>query len=104
MTDQTTFQPSPIVSIILIFIGVFMGLLLTLLAVWADYESTMYGFPKQAASSFQGLRCPVFIGRNENSTVSIKVSNSTKQNLSPSVRSEISTSLVSDEKIEYVKL
>ena len=81
-----------------------MGLLLSLPAVWADYESTMYGFPKQATTSFQGLSCPVFIGRNENSVVSIKVSNSTKQNLSPSVRSEISTPLVSDAKIEYVKL
>ena len=104
MTDQKNIQPSPIVSVVLILIGVFMGLLLALLAVWADYESTMYGFPRQAASSFHGLSCPVFVGRNENSIVSIKISNSTKQNLSPSVRSEISTPLVSDAKIEYVKL
>ncbi len=104
MMDQKSFQPSPIVSVVLSLIGVFIGLVLALLAVWADYESTMYGFPRQAASSFQGLSCPVFMGRNENGTVSIKISNSTKQNLSPSVRTEISTPLVSDAKIEYVKL
>jgi len=94
----------PKLSVGLILIGVLIGLLLALLAVWADYESTMYGFPRRAATSFPGLSCPVFIGKNENSIVSIKVSNSTKQNLSPSVRSEISTPLVSDAKLDYVKL
>lgn len=102
--EEKTFQPSPKLSAALILVGVLIGLLLALLATWADYESTMYGFPKRAATSFQGLSCPVFIGRNENSVVSIKVSNSTRQPLSPSVRSEVSTPLVSDAKIEYVKL
>ncbi len=99
-----TVQKTPTVSVILVLTGVLIGLLLALLSVWADYESTMYGFPKQAATSFRGLSCPVFMGRNENSAASIKISNSTKQNLSPSVRTEISTPLVSDARIEYVKL
>lgn len=102
--EQKTFQPSLKLSVLLLIIGVLIGLLLSLLAVWADYESTMYGFPNRATAVFQGLSCPVFIGRNESNVVSIKVSNSTKQNLSPSVRSEISTPLVTDTKLEYVKL
>ncbi len=104
MTNQKTFQLSPRLLGVLVIIGVLIGLLLALLATWADYESTMYGFPKRAESSFKGLQCPIFIGRNENKTVSIKVSNSTKQNLSPSVRSEVSTPLVTDDKLESVKL
>lgn len=102
--EPKTLQPSPRLSALLLVMGVLIGLLMSLLAVWADYESTMYGFPNRATTLFQGLSCPIFMGRNESRAVSIKVSNSTMQNLSPSVRSEISTPLVTDAKLEYVKL
>lgn len=104
MTDQKSFQPAPIVSVALILIGVLMGLVLAALAVWADYESTAYGFMKRAKTPFRGLVCPVMMSRNESKLVTIKVSNSTDQNISPSVRSEISTPLVADAKLEFVNI
>ncbi|HEY9527855.1 MAG TPA: hypothetical protein VIR02_12255 [Anaerolineales bacterium] len=71
--------------------GILLGLLLSLLAVWADYESTSYGFSRRAQAPLGGLTCPVFLGRNESGRVSLKISNPTDRNLSPGVRTEIST-------------
>jgi hypothetical protein len=84
--------------------GILLGLLLSLLAVWADYESTSYGFLKRASAPFRGLSCPVFLGRNEAGTISIRIKNSTDRPLSPGVRTEISTSqeLVSD--LQFIQL
>src|SRR5215212_3944676 len=99
MTNTKTFQPKPLFSILLVLAGILIGLLFALLAVWADYEATAYGFLKRANTPLRGLRCPVFIGRNERATVSIKVSNPTDQTISPSVRSELSTPLTTDTKL-----
>lgn len=97
-------QRKPIFPVILILIGTLMGLLLALLAVWADYESTAYGFLRRAQASFGGLSCPIFMGRNESSEVSIKVSNPTDRAISPSIRTEISTPVEFDTELEHVQL
>ena len=77
--------------VVIALVGILLGLLLSLLAVWADYESTSYDFLRRAQAPFRGLTCPVFMGRNESGTVSLKISNPTDRNLSPGVRTEIST-------------
>ena len=104
MKVNVVFQPKPAVSVILTLTGILIGLLFSMLAVWADYESTSYGFMKRASAPLRGLRCPIFLGRDETGTVSINVSNSTGRPLSPSVRTEISTSqdVVSD--LEFIQL
>ncbi len=84
--------------------GILLGLLLSLLAVWADYESTSYGFPRRAQAPLRGLTCPVFMGRNESATVSLKISNPTDRNLSPGVRTEISTAGEPVSEVEAVPL
>ena len=84
--------------------GILLGLLLSLLAVWADYESTSYGFPRRAQAPLRGLTCPVFMGRNERATVSLKISNPTDRNLSPGVRTEISTAGEPVSEVEAVPL
>lgn len=71
--------------------GITLGLLLAILAAWADYESTAYGFMRRAQTPFRGLVCPVFIGQEESSTITVKVSNSTDRALSPVIRTEVST-------------
>ena len=90
MTENKN-QPKLQFSVLLTLAGILMGLLLSLLAVWADYESTSYGFTRRAQTQFPGLTCPVFMGRNESRTVYLKISNTTDQNLSPGVRTQIST-------------
>lgn len=90
--------------VILALTGILMGLLLSLLAVWADYESVAYGFPRRARAPLQGLACPVFMGRNERGVVYLKISNPTDRNLSPSIRTQISTSSVPVSQLEAVRL
>ena len=104
MNDNKNFQRKPLFSGLLTLSGILIGLLLSVLAVWADYESTAYGFLRRAQAPFQGLICPVFIGKNESRIVSIKISNPTDRTLSPGVRTEISTSLELDSKTEHIKL
>lgn len=90
--------------VILALTGILLGLLLSLLAVWADYESTAYGFPRRAQAPLRGLTCPVFMGRNERGVVSLKISNPTDGKLSPSIRTQISTPSVAISQLEAVRL
>ncbi len=94
----------PLVSVLLTLTGIFIGLSLSLLAVWADYESTSYGFMKRANAPLRGLSCPMFLGRNETGRVSIRVSNSTRQMLSPSIRTEISTAQDPVSDLQFIQL
>jgi hypothetical protein len=102
--NENNYQRKSHFPVILALTGILLGLLLTLLAVWADYESTAYGFPRRARAPLQGLTCPVFMGRNEGGVVSLKISNPTDGNLSPSIRTQISTSSVPDSQLEAVRL
>jgi len=104
MKANKDFQRTPLFSVILTLSGILMGLLLAILAVWADYESTAYGFMRRAQASFQGLICPVFLGKNESRDVSIKISNPTDRTLSPGVRIEISTPNELDSEVEHIQL
>ena len=97
-------QRKPQFPIILALTGILMGLVLSVLAVWGDYESTSYGFLRRAQAPFRGLRCPVFIGKNESRVVSIQVSNPTHQTLSPGVRTQISTANEFESKTDYIQL
>lgn len=98
------FQRKPFFPVILTLTGILIGLLLALLAVWADYESTAYGFSRRAQASFGGLSCPIFMGRGQSSVVSIKVSNPTERTISPSVRTEISTPIEFEMKLDHIRL
>src|SRR5688572_4037960 len=94
----------PLFPVILTLSGILIGLLFALLAVWADYESTAYGFLRRAQASLQGLMCPVFIGKQESGVVSINISNPTDRTLSPGVRIELSTSNEPLSETEHIQL
>ena len=98
------FQRKPLLPLLLTITGILIGLLLALLAVWADYESTAYGFSRRAQASFGGLSCPIFMGRGQSSVVSIKVSNPTERTISPSVRTEISTPIEFEMELDHIRL
>ena len=104
MKTDTNAQRRLFLPVLLTLSGILLGLLLALLAVWADYESTAYGFLRRAQASFGGLSCPIFVGRDENSIVSIKVSNPTDRTISPSIRTEISTPVEFDAQLEHMQL
>ena len=84
--------------------GILLGLLLSVLSVWADYEASSYGFVRRAQASFRGLSCPVILGRNERGTVSVKISNPTDRTLSPGILTQVSTDLEPESKIDHVKV
>ena len=104
MIEKQDYQRKPLFPVILALTGILIGLLLSLLAVWADYESASYGFLRRAQTSFRGLICPVFIGKNESRVVSLKISNPTDRTLSPGVWTQISTSSDLDSKIDHIRL
>lgn len=104
MKENKSVQRSQLLPVILTLAGILMGLLLSLLAVWADYESTSYGFLRRAQAPYRGLTCPVFIGKHESRVVSLKISNPTDRTLSPGVWTQISTSSDVDSKIDHIQL
>ncbi len=89
---------------ILYTVGILLGVTLATLATWADYESAFYGFTRFASAPFHGLSCPILMTRDETQTVMIKLTNTTANRLSPSIRTEISTPLTSDSKLEFFQL
>jgi hypothetical protein len=97
-------QPHPAVAMLLTLTGILIGLLLSLLAAWGDYESTSYGFMKRANAPFRGLSCPVFLGRSETGTISIRLTNSTDHPVSAGVRTEISASQEPASNLQFVQL
>ena len=103
MKENKNQRKSPF-PVILTLTGILIGLLLSLLAVWADYESFSYGFPRRAQAPLRGLTCPVFMGRNESGTVSLKISNPTDRNLSAGIRTQISTSTEPLSQVEGIRL
>ena len=104
MKANKHFQHTRLFPVTLTLAGILIGLGLALLAVWADYESTAYGFVRRAQAPFQGLICPVFIGKHESKVVSIKIFNPTDQILSPGVLTQISTPSELSSEIEHVRL
>jgi hypothetical protein len=101
---QKSILTKPFLSIGLYSIGVLLGITLAILATWADYESAFYGFARFASRPFHGLSCPVLMTRDESQTVTIKLRNTTEKTLSPSIRTEISTPLTADSKLEFFEL
>lgn len=89
---------------ILYAISVLLGVTLSTLAIWADYEATSYGFARRAQTPFKGLSCPIFMTRDETQTIQIRLTNPTQKKISPSIRTEISTRVVPDSKLEFFEL
>jgi hypothetical protein len=59
---------------------------------------------KRANAPFRGLSCPIFLGRNETGTISVRLSNSTDVPLSAGVRTEISALQEPVSNLEFVPL
>jgi hypothetical protein len=104
MKKNTAVQRKQLSPVFLTVTGILLGLLLALLAVWADYESTSYEFLRRAQAPLRGLTCPVFLGKNESSVVSLTISNPTDRILSPGVWIQISTSSALDSKVDHIQL
>jgi hypothetical protein len=85
-------------------IGVAVGLFVILVAAWADVEASAYDFPRLANAGLGGLHCPVLMTPHETGTISLDVSNTTRNRISPSIKTQISTRLVPEEFLEDIQL
>ena len=94
---------SPFVSLSYV-VGVVLGLYLVVISTWADFEAAFYGFSRLAEAGLRGFSCPVLIARDETSSISLRVSNTTDSMISPVIKTEISTSLVVQEFQEGLEL
>ncbi len=92
-----------------LFFGVFVlgacfSLILAVLATWSNLEAAFYGFERRASTPLPGLHCPILLNRTETGIVSIKVSNTTTQKLSASVRAEFSSPLTPMSSLSFADL
>ena len=85
-------------------VGLIVGLCLIVIAAWADMEATFYGFSRLADSGLRGFSCPVLMTRGETRLISLRVSNTTDSQIHPTIRTEISTSLLSQVSLENLEL
>lgn len=93
--------PNPLSSIIL-FTGILLGLTLSVLSAWADFESNFYGFTKQTKPAFYGLSCPIMMTADESNSISIKIKNTSNKPINANVRTEISSKFVPPKTLEFV--
>ena len=85
-------------------LGVVAGLFVIFVATWADMESSAYDFPRLANAGLDGLHCPVLMTPDETGTISLDVSNTTEDRISPLIKTQISTRLLPEQFIEDVQL
>jgi hypothetical protein len=67
-------------------------------------ESSAYDFPRLANAGLDGLHCPVLMTPDETGTISLDVSNTTQNRISPLIKAQISTRLLPEEFLEDVHL
>lgn len=85
-------------------IGVAVGFFLIFVGAWADMESSAYDFPRLASAGLRGLHCPVLMTPDETSAISLDISNTTANRISPAVKTLISTRLLPEEFLEGIQL
>jgi hypothetical protein len=68
---------------VIFFIGVFLGLALSLAAVWGAFEGISYYYTGAGYPSFNGLDCPMLMTRSETGTVTASFDNPSGQEIEP---------------------
>jgi hypothetical protein len=85
-------------------VGLLAGLFLIVVSTWADMESTFYGFERLASAGLKGVSCPILMTRAETGTISFDISNSTERRISPSIKTALSTPVLSEEFNETIDI
>lgn len=97
-------HPSLLLGLLSYVIGVAVGLFLIVASTWADMESTFYGFERLASAGLDGLSCPILMTRNETRTISLDISNTTDRQISPSIKTQLSTPALPEEFNETIQI
>jgi hypothetical protein len=68
---------------VIFFIGVILGLVLSLAAIWGAFEGISYYYTGAGYPSFNGLDCPMLMTRSETGTVTASFDNPSDQEIEP---------------------
>jgi hypothetical protein len=77
-----------------------MGLILSVIAIWNNLESTSYFFTGVKHDAFKGLRCPIMIAPSERGIVTAVFNNSTNEEDNFYYRAQISGKAFSTRTVE----
>lgn len=80
----------PIISSIVFFLGVAIGLSLAVVSIWADYEAVGYFFTGARFDPFRGIKCPILATRSETVNISASIQNPADRVVKPFYRVEVS--------------
>lgn len=83
-----------LLGLLAFLVGTLSGILFNGMAVWADFEASLFDSSLTADQTLSALSCPIFIGRNETGRIRAQVSNSLERPIAPLVRGHISEGLV----------
>lgn len=75
---------------IIFLIGIFLGLALAIMVIWAALEAQDYYYTGAVYEPFNGLHCPLFMTRSETGTISATFDNPSKQEINPYYKLETS--------------
>lgn len=79
-----------IISSIVFFLGIAVGLSLAVASIWADYEAVRYFFTGARFDAFPGMKCPVLAAHAETVTISASIENPGDRAVQPFYRVEVS--------------
>ncbi len=75
---------------IIFFIGIFSGLALAVLAIWAALEVQAYYYTGETFEAFNGLHCPLLMTRSETGTITVSFDNPSDEEIQPYYKVETS--------------
>ena len=101
MDKQATQRWLGLVSFV---VGLLLGLVLIAVPVWADLESSYYGFQPFYAESLTTLHCPVLMERSEAGSMWVNVRNETDREINQVVAVRLSSPLAISESRETLTL
>jgi hypothetical protein len=79
-----------IISSIVFFLGIAVGLSLAVASLWADYEAVRYFFTGAHFDAFPGMKCPVLATHSETVTISASIENPADRAAQPFYRVDVS--------------
>jgi hypothetical protein len=93
--DPRSIRKRRVLGMFLYILGIIVGLILIIIPVWADFEATLFESPPTDDSSFNRLRCPIFIGKDQPGRLSGMVVNSLDRPVLMTVRSRVTEGALS---------
>jgi hypothetical protein len=81
-------------SLIIFAVGIISGLILISLATWADQEASLFELTSAYDKNLPSLRCPLMIGRDEESSISVTVKNPSTYQVNPLTTAHITSGYI----------